>query len=322
MIRRCSNENCFVHDGESCPMGHMREADCPHWSAEGSVPEVAVSPAMAAVRVPWSGSALGLADLTDLVPRARSILLGVLGAHDAGKTTLLTANYLQLLRGHSLADARFAGSRTLGAWESLAAWTRFEDAARRPSFPPHTPRGTSRVPGLLHLALRGPQDAFRDVLLADAPGEWFTRWSIQEDAPEAEGARWIVRHADAFLVLADCRRLSGQERGSTRAELRQLLERLSNHVDGRPTVLVWSKADQTEGHIPSEGIRNSIRSTLKACIPHATEVESTIVRRETLGLALEAALRPAWLPPRARSVEEPILEHHGFAAFRGIHARS
>lgn len=318
MNRRCSNVNCFADDGEGCALGNRRITECPSWSAGESKTEAAPSPAEMPARVPWSGSALGPADLSNLVPRGRSILVGVLGAHDAGKTTLLTGNYLQLLRGHALADARFAGSRTLGAWESLAAWMRFDDAARAPAFPPHTPRGTSRVPGLLHLALRGPRDELRDVLLTDAPGEWFTRWSVQEDARDAEGARWIVRHADAFLVLADCLRLCGPKRGPARHDIRQLLERLGNHVGNRPTVLVWAKADNH----PPEGIRDAIRRALKDLIPHATEVGSSTEQRETIATALEAALRPAWLPPRARPVTEPILQHQPFAAFRGARARS
>lgn len=318
MSRRCSNPGCYVDDGESCALGKLRFHECSHWSADESKAEAAPPPAQTSARVPWSGSALGLADLANLVPRGRSILIGVLGAHDAGKTTLLAGNYLQLLRGHTLADARFAGSRTLGAWESLAAWMRFDDAARVPSFPPHTPRGTSRRPGLLHLALRGPQDELRDVLLTDAPGEWFTRWSIQEDAPDVESARWIVQHADAFLVLADCARLCGPKRGQARSDVRQLLERLGNHVGVRPTVLVWAKVD----HKPPEGIRGAVHRALNEHIPHATEVESSTEQREMIANALEAALRPAWTPPRARPVSEPILQHQPFAAFRGAHARS
>lgn len=320
MMQRCSYASCFAHDGETCPFGTRNLAECPHWSGAEPRAEAASVPCPMSARVSWSACALGLSDLASLVPRARTILIGILGAHDAGKTTLLTGNYLELLRGKSLASARFAGSRTLQAWESLAAWVRFDNAARKPSFPPHTPRGTSRVPGLLHLALRGPRDEFRDVLLTDAPGEWFTRWAIQEDAPDAEGARWVVRHADAFLVLADCRRLDSNspKRGQARKDIRQLLERLGNHVRQRPTALVWAKADQK----PNEGIREQIRRALKVSIPHATEVESSTERRETIVLALEAALRPTWLPPRAQAVVEPVLAHQPFAAFRGIRAHS
>lgn len=260
---------------------------------------------------------MGLEDLALLTPRARTILVGVLGAHDAGKTTVLVGNYLRLLRGGRLADAAFAGSLTLAAWESLAAWTRLDDAGRRPTFPPHTPSGASRVPGLLHVALRGADDAFRDVLLADAPGEWFRRWSIRADAPEAEGARWLVRHADAFLVLADCDRLAtpGSTRGLARSDVRLLLERLGNHLEGRPTVFAWSKADRAVG----DEIRRAIRGALSKHAPRAVEVEMTTERPETLATAIDTALRAAWHPSFARQVIEPELESTPFAAYRGRH---
>jgi hypothetical protein len=259
-----------------------------------------------------------MADLANLVPRGRSLLIGVLGAHDSGKTTLLAGNYLQILKGSLLADAHFSGSRTLGAWESLAAWIRFDEATRSPSFPPHTPRGTSRVPGLLHLALRNSKNEFRDVLFTDAPGEWFTRWSIQEDAPEAAGARWVARHADAFLLLADCVRLNGSERGQARNSVRQLIERLGNHANKRPTVFVWAKSD----HKIPEAIQSTLRETLKRNIPHATEIESNTQCADTLVSALDSAIRAVWYPPFAGPVAEPVIEYNPFAAFRGFNENS
>lgn len=321
MNQHCSSPNCFAHLGVACALGEMQHTDCSAWSVGQSdiAADVPISP-QSSVRVPWSGSALGLADIANLTPRGRSILIGVLGSHDAGKTTLLIGNYLQLLKGYLLANASFAGSRTLGAWESLAAWTRFDDAARSPSFPPHTPHGTSRTPGLLHIALRGPNNEFRDVLLADAPGEWFSRWAIKADAPDAEGARWIAKHADAFLVFADCQRLSGHERGLARKNLRELLERLGNHVGQRPTILVWAK-DEDEYKV-GDGVRNAIIETLGKQIPHAREISASIKRPESLMRSLEAVLQPAWTPTPAHRIIEPILQHHAFAAFRGHYAHT
>lgn len=300
-------------------MGIRDHITCSAWVENNAEKEKNLSiQTLDALRVPWSGSAIGLADLANLAPRGRAILIGVLGAHDAGKTTLLTGNYLQLLKGRKLLDAQFSGSRTLGAWESLAAWMRFDDAARSPSFPPHTPRGTERVPGLLHLALRNSNNEFRDVLLTDAPGEWFTRWAVREDSPEAEGARWIVQHADAFLVLADSQRLCGEKRGTARKNIRQLLERLGNHVVNRPTLLVWAKNDYS----PPKNIVNAIRHTLEAQIPHAIEINTSIGRPDSLINVLEEILRSTWRPPKAHPITSPILQNIPFAAFRGINAQT
>ncbi|SMF94383.1 hypothetical protein SAMN02949497_1696 [Methylomagnum ishizawai] len=318
MNPQCQDVECYAHEGESCRLGEVDHTQCAKWTnvAPGTEPETATPSTPAAARVCWSGSALGLADIANLTPRARSILIGVLGAYDAGKTTLLIGNYLQLLRGNTLADAHFAGSRTLGAWESLAAWTRYDDVVRPPRFPPHTPRGTSRVPGLLHFALRGAHDEFRDILLTDAPGEWFTRWAIKTDAPGAEGACWIAEKADAFLVFADCARLSGPKRGEARDDLCQLLERLGNEVSLRPTALVWAKDDQT---VP-ERIQDTLRKVLNERIPQATEVRASITRPQSLVDVLASVIRPAWTAPLAKPLIEPVLYHHAFAAFRGHHA--
>ncbi|EMS81740.1 TRAFAC clade GTPase domain-containing protein [Desulfotignum phosphitoxidans] len=320
MNSKCSNPNCFVHEGESCVDGHLNLTDCKHFRSGGTESKTKAGPTTiieSAARVPWSGATLGLADLITLLPRSRSILVGVLGAHDAGKTTLLLGNYLNCLRGSSIAQGEFCGSWTLGAWEALAAWSRFDDAARTPHFPPHTPRGTIRAPGLLHLALRRADQSLRDVLLGDAPGEWFTRWAVHDNAPDAEGARWTVEHADTFLVMADCDRLSGPDRGSARADLRQLLERLGGHVGKRPVVLVWTKTDKKALSELTPGIRDSIQRALKESIPHATESETTVCRPESLTEALSSVLDCAWTPARCSPLSEPVLHHQPFSAFRG-----
>lgn len=235
---------------------------------------------------------------------------------------MLVGTYLQMLAGKQLGGADFSSCLTFGAWESLAAWVRVEDAARRPSFPPHTPRGIGRVPGLLHLGVRRPDGDqpglrtslnYRDVLLADAPGEWFTRWSVKEDAPDAEGARWIAEHADAFLVFADCDRLSGADRGTARSELRQLIERLGNHVGRRPTILVWAKNDME----PPDGIQTAIRSIFQHQIPQGVELQSTTKRPETLLAAISEIVTAAWSPPPLVIPPEPPLVYKPFEAFRG-----
>lgn len=314
-MNSCSDKACFVDDGEQCRRGEPDHTQCPRWSKEVvSETPIRNTPSIAR-RVPWSSSTLGLFDMAGLLPRTRSILVGVLGTHDAGKTTLLTGTYLSLLQGNQLAGAAFAGSRTIGAWESLAAWTRFDDAARKPTFPPHTPRGTARIPGILHLALRDGHDCLKDVLLTDAPGEWFTRWSIRADAKEAAGARWITKHADAFIILADCKRLAGPERGQARSQTRQLVERLGNHVDGRPSVFVWAKSD----HSISDSIRGAVGRAVAEHLPQAVEMSCTTDHPSSLSAVVAASLHSTWDVPRARRIKEPISVFRPFEAYRGRH---
>lgn len=314
MTSRCANLSCYVTDGEACALGHAASSECEFGAR---LHAISASPDSGSLditgRVPWSGAALGLSDLGLLTPRARSIVVGVIGAHDAGKTTLLLGNYLALLEGQCIAGASFAGSRTLAAWERLAAWTRFDDATRPPTFPPHTPRSEVRVPGLLHLALRRNPDEFRDVLLTDAPGEWFTRWSVAEAAPDAAGARWTVQHADGFIVVADCARFAGSHCGDARQATRSLIERLGNHVAGRPTVFVWTKSD----HTPRDKPRAAIREALRRHVTHALELEATVARPASLSAALSSLLDATWHPPHAARIETPVVGNDGFSRFRG-----
>lgn len=320
MIRRCANPHCNVHDGETCVLGELGPESCSEWQsipAEANpISEPDALPSEA--RVPWSGSALGLSDLMLLLPRSKHILIGVLGAHNGGKTTLLAANYLLMLQGRHMADAMFSGSRTLHAWESLASWMRFEDSARPPTFPPHTPRASNRVPGLLHIALRRKEGDFRDVLLADAPGEWFSSWAVNESAPQAEGARWLSKHSDAFLVVADCLRLSGPERGLARKELLQLLDRLSNHIADRPVTLLWTKSE----HEVSQGIKNAIRDALESNFPRSSEFAVSIKIPESFAKPIDAVVSEVWCSTPISEITLEVKTQDPFLSFRGHHVQA
>jgi hypothetical protein len=315
MKRRCGNQDCFVHEGESCPLGALPVEACQGWLAcaelDDDMSHVEIE---AAVNVPWSGAALGTNDLFNLFSRRRPVMIAVLGAHDTGKTTMLVGSYLSMMKGSTLGGASFSGSKTLEAWESLAAWVRLEKGS--PSFPPHTPRGTGRVPGLLHVALRNSQNAHRDVVFTDAPGEWFSSWAVNEDAEDAKGAQWIAANADAFMIVADSKRLAGSERGTARNELRQLVERLGRHARGRPVVFVWAKSDQQ----PVETIKDSIRAALREHLPHAREAESTTNLPATLNEAVGSAVALAWnVPPFGRALVIPRGGIVPFNAYRGHH---
>lgn len=322
MDKRCNRPDCYYHEGETCADGHVITSKCAHYNQANVEPEVTHQQDNDAARVPWSGSTLGLSDLVTLTSRTRRTLIGVLGSHDAGKTTLLLANYLLCLRGERLAGASFAGSWTLGAWESLAAWTRFNDATTQPGFPPHTPRSTERNPGLLHLALRRPDSSLRDVLLTDAPGEWFSKWAVNQNAQDAMGAKWTVDQSDGFIILADCQRLSGELRGAARRELRQLIERLAPFVGIRPVTLVWAKTDITSLDELKPGIRNAVQKTLVDLIPHAVEIETSVQKPSKFSDALATVLNDSWQPRLATPIIEPIIGHQPYSAFRGSHEKT
>ncbi|WP_346779800.1 hypothetical protein [Streptomyces sp. S3(2020)] len=210
------------------------------------------------VLLPWSGSALGLADLAFVAGRARPRIIATIGPQNAGKTTMLGAWYLLLGRGAAeLRAGQFAGSFSLAGWEAVAESLRWAPG-QAPGFPPHTASRSGRAPGLLHLSFRAGQKQPVDYLFTDAPGEWFQKWAINKDGSEAAGARWIAEHADVFLLVADREALSGASMGSARSALQLLAARVADERQSRPVALVWTKSDVSIAPAMEESVRQSV----------------------------------------------------------------
>lgn len=269
---KCTRETCFVPD-TGCDLGHTDLSKCPAWHRTTRA-EALADDLSDELLLPWSGSALGLADLGFVSGRARPYVIGIVGAQNAGKTTLLGAWYLLLGRGLvDFGNRRFAGSYSLSGWEAVAGSMRWAPG-HPPRFPPHTTSRGGRAPGLLHLALRN-EDHGRpvDYLFTDAPGEWFQKWAINTNSEEGAGARWVSDHADAFLVVADREALSGEAMGSARGSLQFLARRLGSELRERPVALVWTKADVKIAPAMDAAVRKAVFDVM----PNAAEFSVSVV---------------------------------------------
>lgn len=258
MKGKCKHRDCYVPD-TSCVMGNPSPKECEYWAANNSLEdEKSATHGSDHIIVPWSGGSLGLSDVAFVGARGRSRVVGLVGPQDAGKTTFLASIFLLLSRHGSTATRKFAGSYTLRGWEQIARHLKWE-GSMPPRFPPHTTAFGARTPGLLHIAMRDEEE-LDDLLLVDAPGEWFREWAFNREAPGAEGARWIAKHADVFLLFADCAALAGENRGEARVVLKQMIDRLGSECRGQRIYLIWSKSDVT----PSAGIRSSISRAVRS----------------------------------------------------------
>lgn len=257
-------------------MGEINPKDCDYFESSDdptSIGNSLDSP------TPWHGSVLGLADLQYVAARGRPRLIGLVGAQNAGKTTFLTSIYLKLFQGARVPGKTFAGSFSLRAWEELANNLRYPNETI-PMFPRHTPNTEDRVPGLLHLAFRNQQDRVEDFLFTDAPGEWFSNWSQDRSGENARGARWIVHNSDTFLFFVDCADLAGEGIGTARNAITQLAQRLSDEVNGRQVLVLWSKVD-----IPVESdIRAQIMTRLDRFLPDARHFDITVHEDGLVGI--------------------------------------
>ena len=272
-MAECPQETCFWSDGAGCGLGYLDPSDCPALKAAPTVKQDD-QPSPEAVAIPWSGGVLGLTDLGFVAGPRKPIVLAVMGPHNAGKTTLLGACYLLLGRGCRPNDElRFSGSCSLAGWENVASPLRWKPGSVSPAFPPHTSSTTARIPGLLHLAFKRDRNHRAEYVITDAPGEWFRKWAVKRDDPDAEGARWAAEHADAFVLVADRQALAGPEMSATRTSMQLLARRLADELQGRPVALVWTKSDFQV----SEEMEQAVRTDVLRVIPNIPEFAVSIV---------------------------------------------
>lgn len=129
---------------------------------------------------------------------------------------------------------------------------------------------------MLHLGFRREDGSLRNFLFADAPGEWFQKWAINEQAADAEGARWIARHADVTLLIADRQALAGPKMGTARNDFQLLAQRAVAESRGRRLALVWTKGDVNVAEAMEAQIRKAVAS-------HSSNVPEFIVSVSTSG---------------------------------------
>jgi len=212
---------------------------------------------------------MGEYDLTFVSGKVKPITIGIVGPESAGKTTILGAFYLLLGRGAlTTAEHMFSNSYTLAGWEAVATCLRWKPG-QPPRFPPHTSSRAARAPGMLHLSFRRRDGSLRDMVFADAPGEWFQKWAVNEQAADAEGARWVARHADVTLLIADRQALAGSKMGTARNNFQLLSQRAVAESRGRRLALVWTKGDVEVPPAMEQQIRNAV-ATDTSSVPEFT----------------------------------------------------
>jgi hypothetical protein len=273
---KCPHHDCFADDNTTCTLGHLKRDLCPEWKRIAN-PPVAANSLSDEMLLPWTGLAMGESDLNFISGRVKPITVCIVGPESAGKTTILGSFYLLLGRGALTTDDNvFSNSYTLTGWEVVATSMRWKPGPQPPRFPPHTPSGKARAPGMLHLAFRRKDGTLRDLLFADAPGEWFRKWAINQEAPDAEGARWIARHADVTLLIADRQALSGSKMGTARNDFQLLAQRAIAEARGRPFALVWTKGDVDV----SSAMEAQIRRAVASVSPPVPEFTVSVAPRE------------------------------------------
>ncbi|WP_146534033.1 TRAFAC clade GTPase domain-containing protein [Rubripirellula reticaptiva] len=253
--------------------GNHDRYTCEHWQTTEIAAEESSTEHDTQV-APWHSDALSKLDINLVSVQRRPHVIALVGPHNAGKTTYLAAIHLLCLREPVLKDFSFAGSLTLRGWQRIIESMQYpRDKNLPPSYPPHTPNSNERVPGLLHYTLRTNEDeGLQEILLTDAPGEWFTSWACNPDESMYPGAVWTIRNADAYLFFVDSDALAGDEPGVARSTIESMAMRLAEERNEKPVGIVWSKSD-----VKIDGvIEQQVETILSRELPDATSFRMSV----------------------------------------------
>ncbi len=288
---RCARAGEFADPLTQCPeLERTRPAGTPAPSLPtGRGAEAGAQPDAPA---PWQGRLLDPAEADALLRRAHAVVISVIGPHDAGKTCLLTAFFLQLAQGQrGSLPYRFASSRSLYGFYDLALRAGRWDGALGTDIVGHTARDESAEGGrFLHLGLRpiNPKDDRHvDVLLSDVPGEWVTDWGTRDDDSSDRRLGFLGR-SDAVLLVADAAAFlspQGRQMDHTIAKLMRRATDLVGCSPRRPTLaLVFSKFDLVLDRVtPPSSERAGDRSAWGELGEHAARTWAAVRRAQEAG---------------------------------------
>lgn len=265
MTGKCSNPECAAPI--SCHEGKEKPTECEFWmKSNTSQPKIKpISKKEKKSDLPWTGDALTIEELPKVTYRNTPVIIGIIGKADAGKTTYLAMLFTLLLRGIKLKEFDFCGTKTINAWDEL--YQKLKVQQEGVTFPDPTPAQYIR---LLHLALRNQSKKLKDILISDASGEVFSIWSKNRNDANAENARWVYEHSNAFILFIDCDDLINRK-AQAKTDIVDMAQMLKHDLRNRPIIAVWSKSDKKEDVHPV--IREKLQGELKELFENYEEID-------------------------------------------------
>lgn len=201
----CANRECRIAEGGKCIEGHDDLAKCPFYGnksedidnrQDDDVRDAAE--VFDRIHLP-NALPLDSRGADKILTMLPSRMIGVIGVHDSGKTSVI-ASLFDLFQMGAVSDCTFAGSSTLHGLEIICHDARV--ASERDE--PHSERTKRGEVRFYHIdVLR--DGALQSLLIADRSGEEY-----EEVADLAANAAGMIelRRADVITVLVDGRRLA------------------------------------------------------------------------------------------------------------------
>ena len=201
----CANRECRIAQGGKCIEGHDDLAKCPYYGKE---PEEGndeqdydgqdTADAFDGVHLP-NALPLESGRADNVLAVLPSRMIGVIGAHDSGKTSVI-AGLFDLFQIGPVCNITFAGSSTLHGLEVICHDARV--ASERDE--PHSERTKRGEVRFYHIDVRR-DGVLQSLLIADRSGEEYEE--VADLAANATGM-FELRRSDVITVLVDGRRLA------------------------------------------------------------------------------------------------------------------
>lgn len=218
----CANRQCRVAEDGKCLEGCEELVQCPSYGRESEAGEDEelsdgehLEDTFDGIRLP-KALALEMSDANRILTALPSRMIGIIGAHDSGKTSVIAGLY-DLFQDGPVAGALFAGSSTLHGFELICHDARVT-SNRHEAHSERTKRGEVRF---YHIDVcEGGR--LQSILIADRSGEEY-----EEVADLAANASEMfeLRRADVITILVDGRRLeSPVERADTIGSIPLILQ--------------------------------------------------------------------------------------------------
>jgi hypothetical protein len=201
----CANRECRISQDGKCIEGHDDLAKCPFYGREpeeiddeqnDDVQDAA--DAFDGVHLPDS-LPLDSGGTDKILAMLPSRMIGVIGVHDSGKTSVI-AGLFDLFQLGAVSDSTFAGSSTLHGFEAICHDARVASERNEPHSE-RTKRGDVRF---YHIDVRR-NGVLQSLLIADRSGEEYEE--VADLAANAAGM-FELRRADVITILVDGRRLA------------------------------------------------------------------------------------------------------------------
>jgi hypothetical protein len=314
----CANRECRIAQGGRCIEGHDDLAKCPYYGKEpeggdqdeGDEDQEAID-AFDGVHLP---DALPLESkrADRVLASLPSRMIGVIGVHDSGKTSVI-AGLFDLFQVGAVAQAIFAGSSTLHGLEIICHDARV--ASERDE--PHSERTKRGEVRFYHF------DVLRDgllqsVLIADRSGEEYEEVA---DLTANAAAMFELRRADVITVLVDGRRLaSPRDRSDVMGAIPLIIQGMveSGAFSRKPNLaIVLTKDDAVQASTRKDQVQRDFRAIIDGIrdafgvhfgefgsfVTSASPKDTNVMRGAGLAEMLEF-----WMKPGAEP--QGIKQHH------------